>query len=386
MVAAVAAGVCGMRGIRGRSGWVHGAVTVLVAAACLAASAAQAQTVRIKDIATVGGVRSNQLVGYGLVVGLNGTGDSQQVKFSSQSIANMLQRFGVTVSPNGLRAKNAAAVMVTADLPPFARAGGRIDVTVSSLGDATSLQGGTLLQTPLMGADGQVYAVAQGAVSVGGFTAGGGGAAVTKNHVTVGRIPGGAVVEREVPMPIGKGGAILLTLGANDFATASRVASAVNGKLPGSASAVDAATVRVEVPPSRAGDLVGLIAELEELPVEPDSAARVAVNERTGTVVVGGAVRISAAAVTHGDLHVEIGANTIVAQPPALSGGSTAVVTQPTVSATEETKAMVAIKPTASVDDLVKALNALKVTPRDVIAILQALKEAGALHAVLEVF
>ncbi|MGQ9524037.1 MAG: flagellar basal body P-ring protein FlgI [Armatimonadota bacterium] len=355
-------------------------------ALCLALSSAVAQTVRIKDLATVGGVRSNQLVGYGLVVGLNGTGDSQQVRFSSQSIANMLQRFGVTVSPSGLRAKNVAAVMVTADLPPFARAGSRIDVTVSSLGDATSLQGGTLLQTPLMGADGQVYAVAQGAVSVGGFTAGGTGTAVTKNHVTAGRIPAGAIVEREVPMPIGKSGAILLTLGASDFVTASRVASAVNAKLPGSASAVDAATVRVDVPPNRASDLVGLIAELEELAVEPDAAARVVVNERTGTVVVGGAVRISAAAVTHGDLHVEIGVDTIVAQPPALSGGSTAVVTQPTVSAKEEARAMVAIKATASVDDLVKALNALKVTPRDVIAILQALKQAGALHAALEVF
>jgi len=345
-----------------------------------------AQTVRIKDIATVDGVRTNQLVGYGLVVGLNGTGDSQQVRYTAQSISNMLQRFGMQIPPSSSRAKNVAAVMVTADLPPFARPGSRIDVTVSSIGDASSLQGGTLLQTPLVGADGQVYAVAQGPISVGGFTAGGGGAAVTKNHVTAGRIPGGALVEKEVPMPFGKGGAITLALGAGDFATASRVAKAINNILPGCAFAVDAATVRVNVPPNKASDIVGLIAEIEELPVEPDAAAKVAVNERTGTVVVGGAVRISAAAVTHGDLHVEIGVNTVVAQPPPLSGGTTTVVTQPTVSATEETRAVVGLKPTASVDDLVKALNALKVTPRDVIAILQALKQAGALHAVLEVF
>jgi flagellar P-ring protein precursor FlgI len=347
-------------------------------------SIAQEQTVRIKDIAQIEGARSNQLVGYGLIVGLDSTGDTQQAIFTAQSVANMLQKFGITVPAGKMKVKNVAAVMVTADLPPFARPGSKIDVLVSSVGDAKSLQGGTLLQTPLQGADGNAYAVAQGSVSVGGFTAGGGGASVTKNHTTAGRVPGGAIVEQAVPTTLTDGKSINVILSNPDFATAARVAQAVNEKLgAGSASAMDPATVRVT-----AGDssgLVNLVAEIGGLSVVQSTVAKVIVNERTGTVVIGGSVKLSSVAVSHGNLSVEISTDIQVSQPEPLSKGQTAVVPQQTVEATEDSARLMHLQPGNTLEDLVRALNELKVTPRDIIAILQALKQAGALHAELEI-
>ena len=342
--------------------------------------------VRIKDIARINGVRSNQLVGYGLVVGLDNSGDSQQVLFTIQSVANMLREFGISSGTGKLRVRNVAAVMITAELPAFAKSGDRIDVTVSSVGDARTLQGGTLLQAPLRAANGEVYAVAQGPVSVGGFTAGGGGTSVVKNHATAGRIPRGALVERATQTDLTEDDTLVLALERQDFTTASRVASAINDRLgAGTASARDAGTVVVRVSSSEPSGLVGLISTIEDLTVTPDATARVVVNERTGTVVIGGSVRISSAAVSHGNLIVEISTQYLVSQPGRLSAGETAVVPDASVDASEEKASLVTLEGTSTIEDLVAALNALKVTPRDTIAILQAIKQAGALHAELEI-
>lgn len=341
--------------------------------------------VRIKELARVSGVRNNQLFGYGLVVGLDGSGDSNQVAFTARAVANLMQRFGVSIAPETLKTRNVAAVVVTADLPPFVREGNRIDVLVSSVGDARTLQGGTLLQTPLEGADGQVYAVAQGPVSIGGFAAGGRGANVTRNHPTVGRIPNGAIVEREVPVTAVKDGELSLLLSRPDYATAARVVQAINRKLGAAAArSVDAGTVRVRVPAGRANDLVGLVAELEVLPVETDTPARVVINERTGTVVIGGRVVIAPVAVSHGGLVVEVAQETAVSQPAPLSGGHTVTTQQPQTRVQEEPATVFGLQG-ATVEELVKALNALRLTPRDIIAILQAIKQAGAMQAELEV-
>lgn len=348
------------------------------------ASTGSGQTVRLKDIAKVEGDRTNQLVGYGLVVGLDGTGDTQQALFTVQSVANMLQKFGITVAVNKMKVKNVAAVMITASLPPFVRTGTKIDVLVSSLGDAKSLQGGTLLQTPLQAADGEVYAVAQGSLSIGGFTAGGGGNSVTKNHPTAGRIPDGAIVEKEVPAILSDGKSLNVCLANPDFATAASVAQAINTKLgEGSASALDAATVKVVV--SDASKIVGLIADIGELTVTQSQIAKVIVNERTGTVIIGGAVKLSPVALSHGNLSVEITTEQQVSQPAPISGGQTTVVPQTNVQATEESNKLMVLNAGSTLEDLVRGLNELKVTPRDIIAILQALKEAGALHAELEI-
>ena len=343
------------------------------------------QTVRIKDIARIEGARSNQIFGYGLVVGLDGTGDSQQTLFTAQSVANMLQRFGVAIAASSMKVKNVAAVMVTADLPPFLRPGTKMDVLVSSLGDSRSLQGGTLLQTPLQAANGQVYAVAQGSLSVGGFTAGGGGTTVTKNHTTVGRIPGGGIVEQGVPTTLANDGTLDVLLSNPDFTTAVRVAQAIDSKFgEGSATALDAATVQVKADPQR--NVTALIADIGELTVAQSSVAKVVVNERTGTVVIGGSVQLSPVAVAHGNLSVEISTEFQVSQPGAFSKtGQTVVVPQTTVEAREEQARLMKLQPGATLDELVRALNELKVTPRDIVAILQALKEAGALHAELEI-
>ncbi|MDW8051965.1 MAG: flagellar basal body P-ring protein FlgI [Armatimonadota bacterium] len=356
-------------------------------AAPQAQTQAQAPSVRLKDIAQVRGVRSNQLIGYGLVIGLEGTGDSSGALFTVQSIANMLERFGITVPPNAIKVKNVAAVMVTAELPPFARAGNRIDVVVSSIGDARSLQGGTLLQTPLRGADGQVYAVAQGPVSIGGFNFGGGGARVQRNHTTVGRIPNGALIEREVPTQFVQGdNSITIQLHKPDFTTAARVVSTIRNAFPTlTVRAIDPATIRVVLDATTSMDPVMLIAQLETLSVLPDVAARIVVNERTGTVVVNGDVRIAPVAIAHGGITVRVQTTFEVSQPPPLSGGRTQVVPQTQVDAREEPAQMVFLREGASVEALVKALNALGVSPRDLIAILQALKSAGALHAEIEV-
>jgi flagellar P-ring protein precursor FlgI len=314
-----------------------------------------APTVRLKDIAQIRGVRSNQLVGYGIVVGLEGTGDSNGALFTVQSVANMLERFGITVPPNALKVKNVAAVMVTAELPPFARAGNTIDVVVSSIGDARSLQGGTLLQTPLRGADGQVYAVAQGPLSIGGFNFGGGGARVQRNHTTVGRIPNGALIEREVPASFLQGdNSLTIQLHKPDFTTAARVVSSIRSAFPNlTVRAVDPSTVRIALDAQNATDPVMLIAQLETLTVLPDIAARVVVNERTGTVVVNGDVRVAPVAIAHGGITVRVQTTLEVSQPPPLSEGQTKVVPQTQVDANEEPARMVYFREGASVEALV---------------------------------
>lgn len=345
------------------------------------------ENVRIRDIARVESVRSNQLVGYGLVTGLNGTGDSQQSPFTIQSVVAMLQRFGVNVDPRLLRTKNVAAVMVTVDIPAFAKNGSKLDVTVSSLGDATSLLGGDLQQTPLLGADENVYAAAQGPLILGGFSSGGGGNTTTKNHPTSGRVAGGAIVEREIPTKLtDSDGAVRINLSSPDFENAMRVAAAINAKLgPGSASALDSATVRVH-PAAEDTDLISLIAEVGALTVQPSVPAKVVLNERTGTVIIGGNVRIAPVAVAHGALTVEITSETLISQPgPLTKKGETVVAAQGDVKAQENRASLVELRPGATLAELVRALNALRVSPRDVIAIILAIKSAGALFAEVEV-
>ena len=347
----------------------------------------QAGLVRIKDIADVQGVRGNQLIGYGLVVGLEGTGDGQSAAFTIQSISNMLKKFGVTVSPDAVRVKNVAAVMVTADLPPFVKSGSRIDVTVSSMGDAKSLQGGTLLQTPLRAANGDIYAVAQGPMSIGGFNFEGGGAKVQKNHVNVGRIPHGAYVEAEVPQTLSEGGAIQVTLREPDYTTASRLAAAIRRQLGGvRAHAQDAATVSIPIPADQADDLIGFIARVETVSVTPDVQAKIVVNERTGTVAIGGNVRLAPGAISHGAIHIKID-NTPVVVPaaPFSKNSQPLVVPLKDVKVQEENAQLAPIRATTTVDGLVRALNALGVTPRDLISILQSMHEAGMISAEIEV-
>ncbi len=350
------------------------------------ALSAEAASVRVKDITQVDGVRDNQLLGYGIVIGLEGTGDGKSTVFTAQAMANMLEKYGINVDAARLKLKNVASVMVTAKLPPFARNGSRIDVVVSSVGDAKSLQGGTLIQTPLKAANGEVYAVAQGPISVGGFSAGGGGSSVTKNHTTVGRIPNGALIERETITELGEDGMINLSLDRNDFTTATRIAQAINVRLDGSyARALDGNTVSVRVPPAYANNTVAFVSDIQAAEVEADTVAKVIVNERTGTVIVGGNVRISNVAVSHGNLTVEISTEFGVSQPNPLSGGETKVIPDSSVNVSEQSARLVNVDGGTTIDDLVSALNALRVTPRDLIAILQAVKEAGALQAQLEV-
>ncbi len=352
----------------------------------LASAAAHAQTVRLKDIATIEGVRTNQLTGYGLVVGLDGSGDSQQTRFTTQSVANMLETYGISLPADKMKVKNVAAVVVTATLPAFARPGTTIDVVVSSLGDARSLQGGTLLQSPLRAANGQVYAVAQGPVSIGGFSAGSGGSSASKNHATAGRVPGGAIVERETKTDLAPRDTINVTLDKSDFTTASRAADAINMRLGGHyARALDANVVSVSVPAEYQGDVVPLIAQIESAELATDTAAKIVVNERTGTVIIGGSARISPVAVSHGSLVVEIATDVAVSQPNPVSTGSTVVAPVSDVKVKEEGGSLMEINGGSTVSELVQALNALKVTPRDLIAILQAIKEAGALQAQLEI-
>jgi flagellar P-ring protein precursor FlgI len=359
----------------------------LIAAVLGAAIPVAAQT-RLKDIAGIQGVRSNQLVGYGLVVGLAGTGDSQQVSFTIQSVASMLQKFGVAVPSGSIKLKNVAAVMVTANLPAFVHSGDTIDVTVSSMGDAQSLLGGTLIQTPLQAANGQVYAVAQGPVSVGGFSAGssGGGGSVTQNQVTAGRVPAGAIVEQDVPTTLAGNGDVSITLNEADYTTAVRVADAINKAAPAGVSAaraVDAGTINVAM--NAGTDPVTIISELEDIPVNPDTSARIVINERTGTVVLGGMVSVSACAIAHGNLTIQIADDTTVSQPGPLSSGSTVTLPKNNISVSEGAQHLALIAPCPTIDRVVKALNALGVTPRDLISILQAMKDAGALNAEIEV-
>lgn len=361
---------------------------LLAALASAAAIDAPGTKVRVKDVCHVQGVRENVVWGYGLVIGLRGTGDKRGTQFTTQTLASMLERLNITVAPDRVQVKNVAAVMVTAKLPPFAKEGSRIDCTVSSLGDASSLEGGTLLPTELRAGDGEVYAVASGPVSIGGFNveAGEEGDRVQKNHATVGRIPLGATVEREVPTIL-SGRSLMLTLDSADFTTASRLARVLDEAFgDGSATALDAATVQVAVPQDKENDIVGFISQVEHLTLEPDTVAKVVLNERTGTIVMGQNVQISPVAVSHGSLNVEIRVRLGVSQPaPFAPGGETVVVPQTRARVTEEKSDLISLPAAATMQELVDALNALGVTPRDMIAIFQAIKEAGAIQAKLEI-
>ena len=341
---------------------------------------------RVKDVASLQGFQVMPLLGYGLVVGLNKTGDRRQTIFSAQTLANMLQRFGVLVEGEEVKIENIAAVLVTAEMPPFLRRGGRLDVTVSSIGDARSLQGGTLLATPMRGTDGAVYALAQGALTLGGFGGGRGGNSVQVNHLTAGRVPSGGLVQAAPPQSdLTARDQLALNLHEPDFTSANRLADAINNDLgPGTASAVDAGTVNMRVPPEYRTSLPSLMARLEPLPLTMDAVAKVVINERTGTVVVGQGVRLSPAAVAHGNLSVRIATKYEVSQPNPLSqGGQTVVVPNEEVNVEEGANRLIAMEEGTTLDAVVRALNALGATPRDIIAIVQALKAAGALNAAI---
>jgi flagellar P-ring protein precursor FlgI len=353
----------------------------------LTADSTAAYAARLKDIADIEGVRGNQLIGYGIVVGLNGTGDKRGALFTPQSMSNILERLGVRVRPEDLKLANVAAVMATAELPAFSRPGSKIDITLSSIGDASTLQGGILVMTPLKGADGKVYAVAQGPVSVGGFVVAGGGDTAQKNHPTVARIPAGGIVERSIPFDLFAEGQVRIVLRDPDFITVTRVQSAVERFMgPGRARAIDGASVVLPLDQSLGRSPVQLIAALEELEVDPDVPARVVVNERTGTIIMGEHVRVSTVALAHGNLNITIRNETQVSQPNALSpGGQTAVVENKDVNVSEEGGELNIVNATVSLGDVVRALNSLGATPRDLIAIFQALQRAGALQAELVV-
>jgi len=373
-------------------------ISLFYAAVCPAA--------RIKDIASIKGVRPNQLFGYGLVIGLNGSGDKAGSTFTIQSMVNMLENLGIHVSTQDIKVSNVAAVMVNASLPPFARVGMKIDLTLSSIGDAKSLQGGTLLLTPMKGVDGKIYALAQGSISVGGFSAGGAaGGGVTKNHPTVGRISGGATVEREIPFSLKGKRELTLILHNPDFTTATRVASAVNSRFGADLTkAIDSGTLKVRIPESLQNSVVNLIAQLGNLEVVPDSVAKVIVSEKTGTVVIGENVRILTVAVAHGNLSIQIKETKEVSQALPLApegggvaptqaadgtivapGGSTVVTPDSDVAVQEENNGLIVIPKGKTIGDLVRALNAIGVTPRDLITILQVMKAAGALQAELKI-
>jgi flagellar P-ring protein precursor FlgI len=359
-------------------------VGLLVAAAVVPAGADT--TVRLRDVASLQGAAPVPLIGYGLVVGLNKTGDRRQTIFSAQTLANMLERFGVLVPGEEIKIENVAAVLVTSELPAFSRRGGRLDVTASSIGDARSLQGGTLLPTPLRGTDGTIYALAQGPLSLGGFGGGKGGNSVQVNHLTVGRVPAGGIIQAEVASAVAPvSDSVLLSLGVPDFTNATRVADAINAELgPSSAKALDAASVLVTVPANYRGALPNLMARLEPLPVTMGGQARIVINERTGTVVVGSDVRLGRAAVAHGNLSVRISTKYTDSQPnPFSPQGETVVVPDEKVDVTEAEAKLVTLEEGATLDAVVRALNALGATPRDIIAILQAMKAAGALTAEL---
>ncbi|MBS1856545.1 MAG: flagellar basal body P-ring protein FlgI [Acidobacteria bacterium] len=339
---------------------------------------------RLKDLVSVEGVRDNQLIGYGIVVGLAGTGDRQQTIFSIQSLTNMLERMGVSVPPTGVRVANTASVMVTATLPPFAQPGLRIDATAAAIGDASNLQGGILLLTSLRGADGQVYAVAQGPVITGGFSSGRAGNSQTVNHPTVGRAPEGATVERPAPSTAPKE-TIRLQLHRSDFTTSARIVEAVNERFQDAARADNAGLVTIAIPPAYKARPTEFMSQLEGVTVEADNPARVVINERTGTIVLGKDVRIAPVAILHGNLTVEVQTTVTVSQPNALAQGTTEVVPQTSVTTKEEKARNVVLQRGATVEELVRALAAIGSTPRDVIAILQNLRAAGALDAEVEV-
>lgn len=338
---------------------------------------------RIKDLAVLDGHRDNQLVGYGLVVGLAGDGDSTQAMYTVQSVANALERFGVNISPDDVRSKNVAAVMVTVDIPAFATPGTRIDAVISSIGDADSLKGGVLLQTPLIGADDEVYAVAQGSVLVGGFFAGGEDASVQKNHPTVGTIPSGAIVEAPIRTEVVHGGAVTYLLDNPDFMTAVRMAERINEYFPEKAKALSPTKVQIRIPEVYHENEMTFIASVEAIELEPDIQAKVVMNERTGTIVATSEVRLSEVAVSHGNITVNIARTPFVSQPNPLGTGQTVEGDYTNLDVTEARGGFSQIPDTPTLQQLTYTLNSLGVGPRDMMAILQTLKKAGALHAEL---
>lgn len=350
----------------------------------------QAQSARLKDIATLNGVRSNSLLGYGLITGLNGTGDDMNKSvFTLQAMYNLMVRNGITVDPNNLssiKLKNVAAVMVTAALPPFAKPGSTIDVQLSSIGDAKSISGGTLLMTPLKGADGNVYAVAQGALTNGSFAFGGKAAQVQQNHPTVGRIANGAMVERNVPVDLGASGALQYQLNNADFTTAASIADTINAKYGAEvAFAHDSGTVSIAIPEQFKQHVVDFVAEIEGLKIAADSVARVVVNERTGTIVMGQDVRLSTVAVSHGNLSLIIDERTEVVQPNPFGDGQTVETPRTDMALIQEQGQLTVLNMNTdvSIGDIAAALNAIGATPRDLIAIFQAIKAAGSMHGEL---
>ena len=362
---------------------------LLAVLACLSglAPAPAAALSRVKDLASIEGVRANQLVGYGIVVGLNGTGDTlNNIPFTKQSLQAMLERLGVNTRGATMRTQNLAAVMVTANLPPFSTQGTHIDVTVSSLGDAKSLQGGTLLVTPLLGADGEVYALAQGSVAIAGFAAEGEAAKITRGVPTNGRISNGALIEREMAFKINEARSLRLSLRNPDFTTSKRIAAAINDFMGAdTAEPTDPATITLQIPAKYRGNMIRLITEVEQLKVEPDQTARVVVDERSGIIVMGRDVRVSTVAIAQGNLTVTITEQPMVSQPGPLANGQTVVVPRTGVKVdTGDGNKLALVKEGVSLRELVDGLNALGVGPRDLISILQAIKSAGALQADIE--
>jgi flagellar P-ring protein FlgI len=373
---------------------VKRALAVVLAVMAAAPALAQELGVRVKELGRVDGVRENMISGYGIVTGLAGTGDTARAQATLQSVANALREFGLNVTPQQLSSRNVAAVLVTATLPPFARSGDRVDVIVASMGDARSLTGGALLMTPLYGADRRIYALAQGAVSIGGYKFELNQNMVQKNHPTTGIVPEGAMVEADLNATVlAADGTLKLVLFDPDYTTASRIAAAVNEKLAAPAAAIDAGRVQVSVPAADQGRLVDFLARLESLTVQPDLRARVVINERTGTVVSGGGVRLSRVSVAHGDLKVNITTDFLVSQPTIFGGFDsnvnvgrgvrTAIVPQTRIEANESGMNSVTMPDGATVSDLVAALKQVRSTTRETIAILQSIKRAGALHAEL---
>ena len=345
-------------------------------------------TSRIKDLANIEGVRQNQLIGYGLVVGLNGTGDTlNNIPFTKQSLTAMLERLGVNIRGQTLRTGNVAAVMVTANLPPFATQGTRMDITVSALGDSKSLMGGTLLVTPLLGADGNVYAVGQGSLAIGGFSAEGDSAKITRGVPTVGRISNGALIEREIDFNLNKQNQLRMSLRNPDFTTAKRIAAAVNDFIGSpTAEPLDPATVGITIPQQYRGNVISLLTEVEQLQVEPDIGAKIVIDERSGVVVIGRDVRVSMVAVAQGNLTVTVTETPQVSQPlPFSRGGTTRVVPRTSIGVQEEGKKMFVVREGVSLQQVVDGLNAMGIGPRDLITILQAIKAAGAIQADIEV-
>ena len=342
--------------------------------------------IRLKDMADLKGVRNNQLLGYGLVVGLDGTGDGKKSLFTVQSMVSMMEKMGITISEDDIAVKNVAAVMITASLPPFAKVGNRIDVLVSSIGDASNLQGGTLLFTPLQAANGNVYAVAQGPVTTGGFSAQGEAGSVTKNFPTVGRVVGGGTIERELTTDFNNKQELAILLHNPDFTTASRVTEAINTALNETlAHSKDAGTITLAIPELYLGKVVDFVTLIESIDITPDATSKVVINERTGTVVMGENVRIATVAIAHGNLSIEIKESSQVSQPLPFSKGKTVETPDTNISVNEDNAPIYIMNEGASLNDVIRALNALGVTPRDLIAIMQALKTSGALQAKLEI-